>query len=244
MSISKEQTRTLDRLREQLVIAVRALGTSKQNLLKADQLPTWEDLQGDHRFIVQRIVAVQATLDEHRDFLTSLHAYPLPSYPGHTHEGLLQNLLRKRLDIAPEGWVAKYSKPRAKQDADGDEVIGGLDDGDYLDLWSSAAATSKTFWSKELRESQEWDDDYTIAEREAGIEGVKTGLKLARDSGIQPDGSGEEDDDGDEDEKMEDAMPSQRAHATPEPGIDTSLRPMPMETLLRFMTTGALPSRR
>ncbi|TKA75053.1 hypothetical protein B0A55_05990 [Friedmanniomyces simplex] len=282
MALDKDQVNALDRLRGQLSVAAKQLGSSRENLARGDPLQPWESLQGDVHFIVQNIAAVQDTLEQHREFLTSLHAYPLPNFPGHTHEGLLQNLLRKKLDVAPEDWVAQYSKPRTQHDADG--MLGervsddGLDSADYQELWSSVAKEN-TPYARAFVKDGAFKDAYTIAEREAGVATVTTGLKrnlrripkdsrphrqsplfglLGFNTKAQEAEAGEEDDededddeaddDGDdeegeedEDAHMEDAMPEFSSQEPSEPGVDTSLASMPMETMLRFMTTGGLP---
>jgi len=234
-------------------------------------------------FIVQNIAAVQDTLEKHREFLTSLHAYPLPSFPGHTHEALLQNLLRKKLDIAPEDWVAQYSKPDTQHNADGALGTRGIDvtsdNVDYEELWSSAAKES-TRRARSFVKDRAFRDAYTIAEREAGVATMTTGLKrdvrkLPKDGkphrqsplfdllGFKTmaleveDGEDDEDDvddnEGDDDDEeemddedvhMKDVMPEHGAEEIPEPGVDTTLPSMPMETMLRFMTTGTLPEQR
>ncbi|KAK0337305.1 mediator of RNA polymerase II transcription subunit 8 [Friedmanniomyces endolithicus] len=283
MALNKDQVNALDRLRGQLAIAAKQLGSARENVVRGDPLQSWESLQGDVHFIVQNIAAVQDTLEKHREFLTSLHAYPLPSFPGHTHEALLQNLLRKKLDIAPEDWVAQYSKPDTQHNADGALGTRGIDvtsdNVDYEELWSSAAKES-TRRARSFVKDRAFRDAYTIAEREAGVATMTTGLKrdvrkLPKDGkphrqsplfdllGFKTmaleveDGEDDEDDvddnEGDDDDEeemddedvhMKDVMPEHGAEEIPEPGVDTTLPSMPMETMLRFMTTGTLPEQR
>ncbi|KAK5701504.1 mediator of RNA polymerase II transcription subunit 8 [Elasticomyces elasticus] len=180
MSLDKQQVAALDRLRTQLAVAARQLGSSRENLIRGDPLQPWESLQGDVHFIVKNIVAVQDTLEKHREFLTSLHAYPLPSFPGYSKEVLLQNVMRKKLDVAPEDWVAKYSKPRVQANrADGMEIDGAdgeLEDKDFPQLWREVAADSRTF-AKDFVYRGTYRDAYTIEERETGVQNVVTGLK-------------------------------------------------------------------
>jgi mediator of RNA polymerase II transcription subunit 8 len=84
-------------------------------------------------------------------------------------------------------------------------------------------------------------DDYTIAEREGGVEKVFTGLKRNLDRDSEDDD--EDEADGAEGESMEDVQPSAGVLAKEEEdGIDPSRPPMPLESVLRFMSTGLLPS--
>ncbi|TKA42986.1 hypothetical protein B0A54_05933 [Friedmanniomyces endolithicus] len=224
----------------------------------------------------------QDTLEKHREFLTSLHAYPLPSFPGHTHEALLQNLLRKKLDVAPEDWVAQYSKPGPQHNAESARETRGddtSDTADYEGLWSSVAKES-TPRARAFVKDGAFRDAYTIAERSAGDATMTTGLKrdvrkLPKDGkphrqsplfdvlGFktmalevedgEDDEDDEDDDEGDDDDgeekedediHMKDVMPERGGEEIPEPGVATSLPSMPMETMLRFMTTGTLPEQR
>ncbi|KAK0247085.1 mediator of RNA polymerase II transcription subunit 8 [Friedmanniomyces endolithicus] len=225
-----------------------------------------------------------STLEKHRESLTSPLAYPLPSFPGHTHEALSQNLLRKKLDVALEDWVVQHSKPRPKHNADGTLGIRGSDDRpedvDYQELWSSVKKESVPYARTFARDGA-FRDAYTIAEREAGFTTVTTGLKrdvrkLPKDGKPQrqfplfdllgfktetqdvehggEDEDDEDDDEGDDDEdeedkgnedaQMEDVMPERSDREPPEPGVDTSLPPLPIETMMRFVATGTLAEQR
>jgi len=104
------------------------------------------------------------------------------------------------------------------------------------------------FIKKLTEKGSEWHSDYTVSELTAGPETVKTGLKLSRKGGVEPDeedddeeGEEDEEEDDDGDEQMDEAMPKQPAAASTEPGVDTTAKPMSMDRLLRFMTTGVLP---
>ncbi|KAK0268763.1 mediator of RNA polymerase II transcription subunit 8 [Friedmanniomyces endolithicus] len=282
MALNKDQVNALDRLRGQLAIAAKQLGSARENVVRGDPLQSWESLQGDVHFIVQNIAAVQDTLEKHREFLTSLHAYPLPSFPGHTHEALLQNLLRKKLDIAPEDWVAQYSKPRSQHNAESAREIRGddtTDTADYEGLWSQVAKESVPRARTFVKDGA-FRDAYTIAERSAGVATMTTGLKrdvrklpkdgkphrqsplfdllgfktmaLEVEDGEDDEDFEDDDERADDDEKeeededvhMKDVMPEHGGEEIPEPGVDTTLPSMPMETMLRFMTTGTLPEQR
>jgi len=54
-------------------------------------------------------------------------AFPLPSYPGRAveAEGLLQRLLRKKLEVGAEGWVEE-GRGRGRKMVEGNESEGGL----------------------------------------------------------------------------------------------------------------------
>lgn len=176
------------------------------------------------------------TFNAHRQFLKEAHAYPLTSFPGHTQEGLLGQLLRKKLEPGVEDWIEEYTT----KGVDGQQRVNGapsegLSRNELRELWNSAAPTSQGIVGPMLEEDGEFGDDFTIAEREEGVENVITGLRRKLD------GESDDEDDEDGDEKMEDVIPSAKVAAEEEGGVDTSLPPLPLDSVLRFMTTGARP---
>ncbi|KAI7140958.1 hypothetical protein KC352_g29486, partial [Hortaea werneckii] len=97
--------------------------------------------------------------------------------------------------------------------------------------------------AREMLENDAFGSLFTMAEQEDGIENVKTGLRRKL---FEDDSDEEEDDDGEEkgDMKMDEDRPPEKLAPPPEPGVDPSLPPMRLETVLRFITTGALPPQR
>ena len=178
----------------------------------------------------------------HRQFLREAHAYPLTNFPGHTQENLLGQLLRKKLEPGVENWIEEYTIGRhdrdGEQQVNGVEANEGLSDREMRELWSWASTTSQGIVAPMLEEDGAFADDYTIAEREAGVENVMTGLKRKLD------GESDEEDEDDEgnDEKMADTMPGTAKVAGDEAGVNASLPPMPLEAVLKFTTTGILPT--
>lgn len=185
-------------------------------------------------------------MNEHRSFLTAAHAYPLPNFPGHTQEGLLGQLMRKKLEPKTEAWVAEYAKPRAApaetapngvHATDSTQPDAGLAVDELHGLWRWAGPTVHAI-ARPMLEDGDFADSYSLAEREAGIENVITGLRRNLDSDSDEEGDDDdEDEDEDGDEKMEDAMPSKPAAA--QPGVDPTLPPRRLETMLRFTSTCA-----
>jgi mediator of RNA polymerase II transcription subunit 8, fungi type len=165
------------------------------------------------------------TFNTHSALLRQAHAYPLTNFPGHTQQGLLTQLLRKKLEPGAEKWVEDHTI-HAKGIGEG----GSSKAEELRELWSWAGPTSQSIVGPMLEEDGAFADDFTIAERESGVENVVTGLKRKLDGDS-------EDEDEDEDEKMEDVMPSK---ATEEAGVDSSLPPLPLESILRFTATGEL----
>ncbi|EMC94500.1 hypothetical protein BAUCODRAFT_550026 [Baudoinia panamericana UAMH 10762] len=244
MALSNDQLRAFDDLRQRLSQLSIFIETRKANLRNSDPLPSWPDLQGDHDHIVRNLSEVQETLSKHRELFTSAHAYPLPTFPGRTKEGTLSAVLRKKLETRGEDWIAEHLKfgtetsGQANGSVDGTTTAHPLNTSEAKQLWGEASQSHRDMLGDFLQGGV-FDDDYTIAEREAGIESVVTGLRRKLND---EDESDEEDDDegGDEDEKMEDVLPAKPA-STVEPSKGNTVQPLRLETLLRFMTTGQLP---
>ena len=112
----------------------------------------------------------------------------------------------------------------------------GLGSGVLKELWNSAAPMSQGIVGPMLEDDGEFGDDFTIAEREMGVENVVTGLRRKLDG----ESENEDQDDEVEGDKMEDVMPTaNRKEKEQEEGVDSSLPPIPLDGLLRFMTTAA-----
>lgn len=152
-------------------------------------------------------------------------AYPSPNYPGRTQEGLLGQLLRKKLEPHVETWV---DEGRAIHDGDEGE--------DVAELWA---------WSQEWIGTRvatyildEAGDNYTIEERKGGVENVNTGLRRKLDE----DESEEEDEDSMEDVGVEVTTVGSTATGQVEYGLE-ELRPSPdakmrgVDDILRFATS-------
>jgi len=192
--------------------------------------------------VTYNVQQANEAMNAHRDFLHSAHAYPLTTFPGHREENLLGQLMRKKLEPKVEDWIAEYTTKvedrKGAASANGvsmgeTEQGGGLTAEEARELWSWAGPTSNGV-VKAMVEDGAFGDDFTLAEREAGVENVVTGLRRRL-----YDEDESEDEEGDEDKMMEDVMPVKPAE---EPGIDPKQPPMQIERLLKFVSTGLMPT--
>jgi mediator of RNA polymerase II transcription subunit 8, fungi type len=121
-------------------------------------------------------------LTRHADLFQRVAVHPSTNFPGRTQEGLLQQLLRKKLEPHVEEWVDEGRTVQATNEAEKEK--------DDEELWKWA----RDFIGERVAKYaiEEAGDNYTAAEREMGIENVKTGLRRKLDE------------DEDEDEEMED----------------------------------------
>ena len=143
--------------------------------------------------------------------------------------------MRKRLEPRVEGWIEEYAGP--KTNAAGHE--GELKNEEIRELWNWAPATSSGIVEPMLEDGGDFEDDFTIAEKEGGTENVVTGLKRKLDGEFEDDEDEDEDVDGD---MMDEGMPTNKGKAPAEDeGVDKNLTPMPLDNVLKFMTTGIAP---
>lgn len=147
-------------------------------------------------------------------------------------------MLRKKLEPGTENWIETNTTKFGEQvNGNAGEARGGLDYEKVRELWNWAGPASNAIVMP-MYEDGVFEDDFTIAEREAGTDKVVTGLRRKLDGQVADDDA--EDDDGDQ--KMEDMMPAAANTASEVHGaIDTSLSSMPIDDVLKFATIGVLP---
>jgi mediator of RNA polymerase II transcription subunit 8 len=188
-----------------------------------------------------------------RALLASLAVYPLPAYPGRSEEGLLEQLLRKKLEPGVEDWVergrdAGLAATRAANTstatATGEQPQPQMSRDELREIWAWAGGAAN-----EQARAHPWGGDFTREEVEQGVEGVQTGLRRKLRAPGE-DESSDEDDDEDEDEDMEDvAEVGVRRKSTAEgQGLEFDIlketggkgegKPMPLAQQWRFMLTG------
>lgn len=174
---------------------------------------------------------VASALNAQRQLFTSLHAYPMSTFPGVTQEALLQQLLRKKLEPRAEAWI-----DNTMTEAEGIAVNGNgvsqesTSDEDMRGLWEWASATTAHKIGA-MDEKGAFDDVYTLKERRNGIKHVKTGLRR----NLEDDDDEGEDDTGEDGSKMEeDGMPKVEENAAN--GLDTFKPPMGLESLLKLQS--------
>ncbi|KAK3715177.1 mediator of RNA polymerase II transcription subunit 8 [Vermiconidia calcicola] len=264
MAMTQDNVKGLDQLRQRLSQLSTSIGSLRADLERSEPLPTWPSLQSSAQALSFNLQQLMDTFNAHRQFLKEAHAYPLTNFPGHTHEGLLGQLLRKKLDPGVENWIEEHTTGKQRKDDESAQANGnagghgGLSDAEMRELWKWAGPTSDGIVRPMLEDDGEFQDDFTIAEREAGVENVVTGLK--RKLGGESEDASEDEDEDEEEDEMEDVMPSgggsgpggmrlpwempvSNGPGNPEDEAgDASLPPMPLESLLKFATAGVVPS--
>ena len=95
------------------------------------------------QILAQSLLSLSSHLQTHSPLLASTAVYPVPSYPGREQEGLLGQLLRKKLEPKVEEWVEQGQKV-------GEQVVGS-DGEEWRELWEWAAVRGN-----ELARGHEW----------------------------------------------------------------------------------------
>lgn len=177
------------------------------------------------QIISQNLANLSAHLTTHAPLLSSLVAYPLPSYPGREQEPVLNQLLRKKFEPHVEDWVEQGRLA-------GEEVVkgnGGRGGDEIIELWEWAGMAAN-----EQARKHEWGGDYTLEEIEGGIENVVTGLR------------DEESDEEEEDEQVDKEKARSSAegegHESKKPE-EGGRRPLSMNDMLRFLVKGEEPKK-
>ncbi|KAI9931006.1 hypothetical protein ASPWEDRAFT_167042 [Aspergillus wentii DTO 134E9] len=242
-SLTHDQVKVLEQSRQRLVQLTRSLASLIGSLNQSDPLPQWSSLQTQATIISNNLVSVSEQLSDNQDLFGSLVAYPGPEYPGRTQAPTLEQLLRTKLDPRVDEWVSRGRIAGASALEDKD----ALSERHLAELWDWAPVEA----NQEARR-RNWGGDFTLEEKEMGVQNVVTGLVRQLDDDEEEEEEDEEDDEEGEgeDEEME-IVGGPRKVAGPGVGVgevDASQKivapALPLDDILRFMTTGMPPKQR
>ncbi|KAL4885589.1 mediator complex, subunit Med8 [Aspergillus karnatakaensis] len=239
-----DQLKTLEQSRQRLIQLTHSLGSLITSLNNSDPLPSWPSLQSQSSIISSNLQSLSTHLSENHELLRSISAYPAPEFPTKTHGTTLEQLLRTKLDPRVEEWVSRGAKGdvhslSSVQGAGAGTGMNGnmlgqsggeLSEGDLAALWEWAPVEANA----EARR-RNWGGNFTLEERERGIQSVVEGLGLTRVL---------EDDEESEEEEDEDEMDVSggKGDAVGGTGQEVVKPVVPLDEMLRFMTTGLLPA--
>lgn len=205
-------------------------------------------LQSQATIISNNLVTVSEHLTDQQDLFGSLIAYPGPDYPSRTQGPALEQLLRTKLDPRVEDWVSRGRTVGQKSQSQAQALVGGqeLSEGDLTELWEWAPVEA----NQEAR-GRNWGGNFTLEEKEAGIENVVTGLRRELED---DDESEEEEEEEEEEEDQMDIVGARKKASGGGLEFDIAARQpaqvaagepvMPLDDVLRFMTTGLPPKQR
>ncbi|KAF2212391.1 hypothetical protein CERZMDRAFT_84740 [Cercospora zeae-maydis SCOH1-5] len=211
-TLPPEHVKAIDHLRMRLAGLSTSIGLLKEALAAPQNDPL-----------------LACALSAQRQLFTLLHLHPLPNFPGHTQGDLLAQLVRKKLDPNAEAWIEEsvnISKERSNGVAAG-RGSGTLTADEMQDLWSSAVDIQQKVLAPWM-DQELFGDVFTAQEREEGVENVVTGLK--RDLAAEDD----EDEDGNGNKMVEDTARPEAVQAPAANGLNTSLPPLSLDSMLKF----------
>jgi mediator of RNA polymerase II transcription subunit 8 len=185
--------------------------------------------QTSSSILASNVQSLAEHLDRHSQLLNRIAVHPSPNYPGRTQEDLLGVLLRKKLEPQVQTWVEE-----GREIASGENAVTDRDQ----EMWSFAASFINERVQKYALE--EAGANYTTAERNMGVENVRTGLRRK----FEDEDTSDEDD---EDEEMEDTVAPAKPtipQVTVDPREEAKQRQADMLSMMRLATSGNPPPAR
>ncbi|KAK3355132.1 mediator of RNA polymerase II transcription complex subunit 8-domain-containing protein [Neurospora tetraspora] len=214
LRLAPDEFKQLEVLRNRFHQLTHSLNSLFNDIQRSQPLPSQESLTASAAILQKSLETIQKLADENSELFQRIVVHPSTNFPGRTQEHILLQLLRKKLEPEVESWVedarsvARASGLDPSKLASSQQRTNGYDDDDddYRD--EEEDAPSDPFneqWADMFQVSMDSirdylmnqaNEPYTVAEREMGIENVRTGLKRS----LEEEESEEEDEDEDEDE--------------------------------------------
>ncbi|KAH6853511.1 mediator of RNA polymerase II transcription subunit 8 [Chaetomium sp. MPI-CAGE-AT-0009] len=215
--MSPEELKQLELLRNRFAQLTSNLGSLRASVMNSNPLPTYESLQASVNILQANIRSIQEIATENAGMFQRLAIHPSTNFPGRTHEHILTQLLRKKLEPDVESWVEEARATARAVGVDASKLAGGVhrrgehdydDEGTYgmdeddddapQDPFSEQWADMLDTFQQTLQQyvTVQVKKKYTAEERAAGIENVRTGLRQTLEES-------DEDDEEEEDEEEE-----------------------------------------
>ncbi|ESZ93253.1 hypothetical protein SBOR_6353 [Sclerotinia borealis F-4128] len=229
-ALLQEDLKALEQTRQRLLHLTSNIASLKADFQRGAPLPEYSSIMTSSSILSTNIQSVTDHLAANSDILSRIVAFPSTNYPGRTQEGLLLQLLRKKLEPQVEAWVDEGRNLQI------DSAGEGGNQGDIEETWKWAAE-----WiGPRIREYaiNEASDEYTAEERETGVESVNTGLKEEEE---EEESDEEEEEEEDDDEIMDGMAQSSEKKKTSEKAMTRKDgRVRSKEEILRFATSGVI----
>jgi len=241
-ALDSDQVRSLDQTRQRLLSLHTSLVALRSDISQNPQLPLWPALQTHANLISSSLQTITDGLSRHREAFSSAVVNPLPQFPAKERAFILETLLRTKLEPNIEEWVEEGEAVATRQNRPAHRGLTDVDR-DALWQWAPGAANAEA-------RKQKWGADYTLEEKQNGIEHVRTGLRRELLEPLDDDGADDEEDEEeydevtDDEDETEDKMDLEQAEPEPRTTTETKLPPslqptqIPLATLHKFMTTG------
>lgn len=197
------------------------------NLTAAAAPNNRDSLHASAQILHRNLATVLECLSENAELFTRIAIHPSTNFPGRAHEGVLTQLLRKKLEPDVEELVEQGRETARRATPEGLAALQAI--------WDELRAWTQTRIADYVRD--EAGDAYTKEERARGTDTVRTGLR--RD--IEDEDEDEEEDEEDEEGEDEDGAGMGGTATAAAGSSDTPLPPVQgpeIETLLWFGARG------
>ncbi|KAL5611629.1 hypothetical protein BROUX41_000788 [Berkeleyomyces rouxiae] len=200
LKISADELRALDQARQRFMQLSNSIGSLKMDVHNANPLPSLASLHATEDIIFKDLTSLRDLVDQNSDLFQRLSVHPSTNFPGRTHENVLMQLIRKKLEPDVEelvdqgrvrGATVASSRPANETTAPPFNPSAGI----------AAAARTESISAEQLSElrnmwteirnwltqrvvkyaTEEALELFTAAEQEAGEETVRTGLQHSLD---------------------------------------------------------------
>ncbi|ETN38429.1 uncharacterized protein HMPREF1541_06464 [Cyphellophora europaea CBS 101466] len=171
-------------------------------------------------------------LKENEDVLSRLVVVPNPQFPIHTQYMIAEHLLQTNTPLPVQEWIEsgkEYAREAVQEEL--------LSDFDRRKIWYDAPRAALAQARK-----QKWGADYTLAEVQAGIETIETGLRRKLVEPPLDDDDDEEFEDEEEEGEEEDSESMEvdpitnAGTTTTTADVSASVPPMSLDVMMRFMS--------
>jgi len=202
LNMAQEELRQIEQMRNRFLQLNSTLNSLRAAIEQhpPTTLISHESLQASANILQQIIKSLQASATENADLLRKVTIHPSTNYPGRTHENILLSLLRKKLEPEVESWVEEARDVARDAGLDpvkldynivANEEAEEVPNDPFNEQWADIRGACIDVTMVYVRDQT--FANYTEAEKEIGIENIRTGLKRSL----------EDDDDEDEDEEDE-----------------------------------------
>ncbi|KAG6368074.1 hypothetical protein INS49_002274 [Diaporthe citri] len=98
LNLSPDEVRALEMTRLRLVQLCNGLERFKADIYRSNPLPNPQSLQNSARILKQNMTHLLEIMQQHSSTFQRVVVYPSTNYPGRTQEGVVMQLLRKKLE--------------------------------------------------------------------------------------------------------------------------------------------------
>ncbi|KAL8806648.1 MAG: hypothetical protein Q9182_001176 [Xanthomendoza sp. 2 TL-2023] len=163
-SLSPEDVRALEQTRQRLAQLTESLNSLNRDVHTTHPLPSWTSLTSRFSILAQNLSSLTTHLSSaSSNRLNNMAVFPLPTknFPAATaeQEGVLLQLLRKKMEPGVEGWVEE-----------GGRWAVGLGEGGGGEMWRELWEWCPVKANEEARGYEWFVGEWTRGEREAGMD--------------------------------------------------------------------------